>query len=101
MALTTEETKHVAMLARIGLSDQEIETLKNELNDVFAHIDSFKELDLDGVVETIHPIEVKNVMRDDVIAPPLGVEAAMKNAPAHEGSAFLVPRIVAVGGDAS
>jgi len=98
MALTIEEVKHVTMLARIGLDQEQIKTLHGELSTIFEHLDTLAELDLEGVEPTIHPVAVKNVMRADEIVEPLGVEKALKNAPVSEGTAFQVPRIVAAGG---
>ncbi|MCL2491388.1 MAG: Asp-tRNA(Asn)/Glu-tRNA(Gln) amidotransferase subunit GatC [Coriobacteriia bacterium] len=100
MSLTIEEVKHVAMLARIGLTDEEIETLQREFDIIFKHIDTLAELDLEGVEPTSRPLPVLNITRADEIVEPLGIEKALKNAPAREGSAFQVPRIVAAGGDA-
>jgi aspartyl-tRNA(Asn)/glutamyl-tRNA(Gln) amidotransferase subunit C len=100
MALTTEEVQHVAMLARIALEADQIESLRNELNFIFKHIDMIASLDLEHVEPMVHSVPMLNAMRDDVVKPSFSTEVAMHNAPAHEGTAFLVPRIVAPGGDA-
>jgi len=99
MALTTQEVRHVALLARIGIDDAGISVLEEELNELFDHIDMLEKLDIEGVEPTIRPNDAVNVMRDDITHDSLGIANAMKNAPAHEQSAFLVPRIVAPGGD--
>jgi aspartyl-tRNA(Asn)/glutamyl-tRNA(Gln) amidotransferase subunit C len=100
MALTKEEVQRVAMLARIALDDEQIESLQAELNFVFEHIDAISSLDLASVEPTIHSIPLVNSMREDVVCPSLPVEVALKNAPERQSDAFLVPRIVAPGGGA-
>ena len=100
MALTTEEVTHVAMLARIALDEQQTETLHAEINSIFEHIDTLQAVDVQGVEPMVHPISMCNVMREDEVHPSLAIETALKNAPARDGNAFLVPRIVAPGGDA-
>jgi len=99
MALTTAEVQHVALLARIGLDDAQIAAYKGQLNTTFARIDQLEAVVLDGIEPTIHPNVRVNVMRDDLLQEPLGIEKALVNAPQREASAFLVPRIVAPGGD--
>jgi aspartyl-tRNA(Asn)/glutamyl-tRNA(Gln) amidotransferase subunit C len=101
MALSIQEVTDTVMLARIGLDDEQIATLHRTLNESLARIDAdFAALDLEGVEATIQPIDLVNSTREDEPVAPLGIEAALKNAPAREGSAFLVPRIVAPGGGA-
>ncbi len=100
MSISDEQVRHVAMLARLGLSDEQITSLGEELNSILGHIDQIQKLDLEGVETTAHPLEVVNSMRADEIRPGLSREDALKNAPEKEDGAFLIPRIVG-GGDAS
>ncbi|MDA3937492.1 MAG: Asp-tRNA(Asn)/Glu-tRNA(Gln) amidotransferase subunit GatC [Actinomycetota bacterium] len=97
MSISEEQVRHVAMLARLGLSDDQISSLGQELNSILGHIDQIQKLDLEGVETTAHPMEVVNSMRADVIRPGLSREDALLNAPEREDGAFLIPRIV--GGD--
>jgi len=100
MALTKEEVQNVALLARISLDEQQLDQLHSELVYIFDHIDMLSTLDLEGVEPTVHAVPLCNVMREDELRPNFSVDTALANAPEREGSAFLVPRIVAPGGDA-
>lgn len=98
MSLSNEEVRHVALLARLGLSDEQVEKLESELNSILGHIEQISKLDLEGVEPMTHPVPMVNSMREDEIIPSLSVETALMNAPAREGDAFLIPRIVGPGG---
>lgn len=100
MALSESEVRHVAMLARLALTDEQVETLRGELNSILGHIDAIQQLDLEGVEPTAHAIPVVNSTRPDVPRQGLSREQALLNAPESEDGAFLIPRIVG-GGDAS
>lgn len=100
MAISEEQVRHVAMLARLGLSDEQITSLGQELNSILSHIDQIQKLDLEGVEPTAHPLEVVNSMRADELRTGLSREDALRNAPEQQDGAFLIPRIVG-GGDAS
>lgn len=100
MALSDSEVRHVAMLARLALTDEQVDTLKNELNSILGHIDTIQQLDLEGVEPMTHAVSVVNETREDVARPGLPREMALKNAPEQQDGAFLIPRIVG-DGDAS
>lgn len=98
MALSESEVRHVAMLARLALTDEQVETLRSELNSILGHIDTIQQLDLDDVEPMTHAIRVVNETRDDVVKPCLPRDMALLNAPESEEGAFRIPRIVG-GGD--
>lgn len=100
MSLTENEVRHVAMLARIALTDEQIHTLQGELNSILGHIDTIQQLDLDGVPPTAHAVPMVNSTRPDVPRQGLSREMALLNAPEAEDGAFVIPQIVG-GGDAS
>lgn len=100
MSLTENEVRHVAMLARIALTDEQIHTLQDELNSILGHIDTIQQLDLDGVPPTAHAVPMVNSTRPDVPRQGLSREMALLNAPEAEDGAFVIPQIVG-GGDAS
>ena len=98
MALSESEVRHVAMLARLALSDEQVETLRVELNSILGHIDTIQQLDLEGVEPTAHAIPVVNSTRPDEPKPCLPRDRALLNAPEAEAGAFVIPQIVG-GGD--
>ena len=61
MALSESDVRHVALLARLALSDEEIEGFRTDLNSILDHIDEIQRLDLEGVEPTAHPLDVVNV----------------------------------------
>jgi aspartyl-tRNA(Asn)/glutamyl-tRNA(Gln) amidotransferase subunit C len=98
MALSEKEVRHVAMLARLAVTDAEVETLREELNSILGHIDTIQQLDLSDVEPMTHAVPVVNVMRPDVVKPGLDRERALMNAPEAESGAFVIPQIVGPGG---
>ena len=86
-----EQVLHVARLARLRLSDEEVETMTGELSKVLDHIEKIAELDLDGVEPTSHVVELENVLRDDIPRPSLPREKALDQAPDSDGAGFRVP----------
>lgn len=100
MAITEADVRHVAMLARLALTDEQVGSLTAELSSLLGHIDELSKLDLEGVEPTAHPLAMTNRMRADVVVPGLSREDALRNAPDTDGTAFVVPAITG-GGDAS
>ncbi|MEX0873872.1 MAG: Asp-tRNA(Asn)/Glu-tRNA(Gln) amidotransferase subunit GatC [Actinomycetota bacterium] len=94
MAISREEVEHVARLARLELSEQEIELFREQLSAVLERAQRIQSLDLDEVPPTAHPVELSNVWREDVVVPPPESEAILANAPERDGSFFRVPRIL-------
>jgi aspartyl-tRNA(Asn)/glutamyl-tRNA(Gln) amidotransferase subunit C len=91
MAIDREQLLHVASLARLELSDDELGRLEPQLNDILAAVSKVSELDLSDVPPTSHPLEVVNVWAADEPAPCISVEDALANAPEREGNFFKVP----------
>ena len=86
-----DEVLHVARLARLRLTDEEVERMARELSKVLEHIERISELDLDGVEPTSHVVDVAGVLREDEPRPSLPREVALRSAPAVEDGGFLVP----------
>ncbi len=86
-----EEVLHIARLARLRLSEEEVDRMQSELSGVLAHVDRIGTLDLAGVPPTSHVVELENVLRDDEPAPSLSREQALANAPDAEDDSFRVP----------
>jgi aspartyl-tRNA(Asn)/glutamyl-tRNA(Gln) amidotransferase subunit C len=91
MAISEDEVRHVATLARLGLSDGQVASLGAELNDILVQIDRISALDLTGVEPTAHAVAVTNVTRDDEVRPCLSREDVLLNAPEQQDGAFLIP----------
>lgn len=93
MPLSREEVMHVALLARLELSEEEIERYTWELNRVLEHIEKLKELDIEGVEPTSHAVPLSNVFRPDEPGEPLPIEEVLMNAPDSVDGYFRVPRV--------
>jgi aspartyl-tRNA(Asn)/glutamyl-tRNA(Gln) amidotransferase subunit C len=93
MALTDSDVRHVARLARLGLHDDEVAPMRAELETILAHVSAIAELDLSGVPVTSHPLELVNVLADDVPEPCATHEDALLNAPDPAQGGFRVPPI--------
>jgi aspartyl-tRNA(Asn)/glutamyl-tRNA(Gln) amidotransferase subunit C len=89
--LSRDQVLHVARLARLELTDQEVERFSGELSKVLDHIETIGELDLDGVEPTSHVIAVENALRADEPRPSLPVETALESAPDPALGGFRVP----------
>ena len=94
MALSAEEVRKVALLARLELSDDEIETQAKNLNNLLAQFEALQNLDVTGIEPTSHSIPVFNVLREDAIRRSLPREDALANAPEQRDGCFVVPRIL-------
>jgi aspartyl-tRNA(Asn)/glutamyl-tRNA(Gln) amidotransferase subunit C len=97
MSITREDVLHVAELARLALTDEEIERLGNQLNAILEAVGKVAELDLSDVEATSHPLDVVNVWSADEPAPSLSLEQALANAPEIEDSHFRVPPAAEIG----
>ena len=89
--ITRDEVLHVARLARLELSEEELEPMARELSAVLDHIAKIGELDLEGVAPTSHVVEVTGALRPDTPWPCLPREVALAQAPAVGEDGFLVP----------
>jgi aspartyl-tRNA(Asn)/glutamyl-tRNA(Gln) amidotransferase subunit C len=94
MAISREEVEHVARLARLELTDEEIETFRTQLDAVLERAQRIQGLDLDDVPPTAHPVELVNVWRDDVVVGFADTALILENAPATEDGKFRVPQIL-------
>ena len=86
-----EQVLHVARLARLRISEEEVPRVTEELSTVLDHIARISELDLDGVEPTSHVVQVENVLRADEPEPSLSPERALENAPNPLNEGFGVP----------
>ena len=91
MAITDEQVLHVARLARLALRADELERFREQLNAILEAVGTVSELDLADVEPTSHPLDLVNVLDEDVARPSLTIEEALANAPDADGSFFGVP----------
>ncbi len=92
--LSRDDVVHVAVLARLALTDAEIDEFTDQLAAVLDHAADVAALDTAGVPPTAHPLPLVNVLRDDVIRPCLDRAEVLAAAPASEAGRFRVPRIL-------
>ena len=91
--LSSREVEHVARLARLGITPDEVVRSRDQLRHILTAIDALKRADTSTVPATAHPLEARNVMRDDRREPCLPAEEALRNAPSREGPYFKVKAI--------
>lgn len=91
--ITKEDVKHVAKLARLELTEEEIEKYSKQLGDILKYVDQMNEIDTTGVEPMPHPIPVFNVMREDEVKYEQSKTEMMANAPYEEDGFFRVPKI--------
>jgi aspartyl-tRNA(Asn)/glutamyl-tRNA(Gln) amidotransferase subunit C len=91
VAIDRDEVLHVARLARLALTDEEVERLGAQLNAILEAVGKVAELDLEGVEPTAHPLDLVNVWSEDEPHESLTVEEALANAPEREEGFFKVP----------
>jgi aspartyl-tRNA(Asn)/glutamyl-tRNA(Gln) amidotransferase subunit C len=89
------DIRYVAKLARLALTDDEVELYGKQLGDLLQHVDALGELDTASVPATAQVVESRNVEREDVVRPCLDRETVLAQAPQREGPFFRVPRIIA------
>jgi aspartyl-tRNA(Asn)/glutamyl-tRNA(Gln) amidotransferase subunit C len=93
MQLTSQDVRKVASLARLKVSDAEVESLLGDLTAILEYADVLNEVNTDGVAPLVHAVELHDVLRVDVIQESLPRSEALRNAPLTDGTYFLVPAI--------
>ena len=91
MAISKDDVLHVAQLARLALTDEEIERLGEQLNAILEAVGKVSELDLSDVEPTSHPLDLANVWDKDEPRPSLPLDEALANAPVRDDDFFRVP----------
>ena len=91
MAISRDQVLHVAKLARLALTEDELERLEGQLGAILEAVGKVSELDLEDVPPTSHPLELVNVLAEDEPRPCLDRDLALANAPAPQDGAFRVP----------
>ena len=95
LALSPEQVQHIARLARVGLSEEDIDRFAEQLSEILEYFERLRQVDTEGVPPTAHTLPLQNVMREgDNPVPPLDKEAVLANAPVRDGDYFKVKVIL-------
>jgi aspartyl-tRNA(Asn)/glutamyl-tRNA(Gln) amidotransferase subunit C len=93
-ALSREEVRHVAHLARLALSPEDEERYARQLGQILGYVERLGAVDVTGVEPMAHPVPLPALLREDVARPSLPREKALENAPQRAGEGVAVPRII-------
>ncbi|MHB1127583.1 MAG: Asp-tRNA(Asn)/Glu-tRNA(Gln) amidotransferase subunit GatC [Bacillota bacterium] len=94
MGISQKEVEHVALLARLEISESEKEDYTRQLNDILRYMEKLNSLDTADVEPTAHVLPLVNVFREDINRPGLERKLALQNAPEEQDGQFKVPKIV-------
>jgi len=94
MKLTREEVLHIARLARVALTEQEITRMSEQLSDLLEHFEVLQKVDTEGVEPTAQSVTLQSIMREDEVRPSLPPEDVLANAPRREGDCFRVRAVL-------
>lgn len=94
MGISKDEVRHIAKLARLELSDEEVEKFASQLSQILDHAAKVRELNLEGLEPLAHAVDRVNVFREDEVKPGLSREDALLNAPDKEDGFFKIPPII-------
>ncbi len=88
------QVRHIAVLGRLELSDEEVAAFSEQLSAILEYVEQLNQLDTDDVEPTAHPLPLRNVFRDDEPDRPLAVDDALANAPARAEDFFKTPKVI-------
>ena len=94
MKLSREEVLHIARLARLGLTEAEVDRLSEQLSNILENFEILQKVDTGDVPPTAQSIALQNVMRDDEVTPSLPADEILANAPRREGDCFRVRAVL-------
>lgn len=92
--ISRAEVQHVANLARLTLSEDELESMTQQLDTLLMYFDKLQQIDTTGIQPTTHTFQKTNAFREDVLLPSLPVEKTLANAPDATEEMFKVPRVI-------
>ena len=92
--ITSEEVRHLSVLTRISMTDEEVEIMRDQMADILDSIEVLRELDTDGIEPTAHSVGLNSVMREDVSSDSISLEDALSNAPLIEGDFIRVRAVL-------
>ncbi len=94
MSITKEEVQHVAHLARLEFSEEELERFTEQLAQILSYVEKLNELDTSRVEPTYHALKLTNIFREDEVKESIPTEEALSNAPQRENGFFVVPKVI-------
>ena len=94
MSVTLKDVEHIAELARLKFSEEELESFTHQLNQILEYVEKLNELDTENVEPLSHPVEGNNAFREDELKPSINREEALKNAPDSDDEFFKVPKVI-------
>ena len=94
MRITPDEVRYVAALARLDLSEAEVEVMSGQLGQILGYVAKLNELNTSGVTDTTHALNIHNAFREDEVGESLPQAVALANAPRHNETAFVVPKVI-------
>jgi aspartyl-tRNA(Asn)/glutamyl-tRNA(Gln) amidotransferase subunit C len=94
MALSVDEVRWVAHLARLELTSAELEMMARQLSSIIDYVNQLQQVDTENVEPLAHPLAIQNIFRDDALAPSWPVDAALANAPDRRGDFYGVPAVL-------
>ena len=97
MAITRDEVKKVSLLGRLLLSEEELDTMTEQLSQILDYMDLLGEVDTEQVEPMAHALDVSDVFRPDEVRPSLDREKALANAPNRDDECYLVPAVLGDG----
>ena len=92
--ITSDEIRHLALLCRISMSDEDIEVMRDQMSNILDNIDVLNRVETEGVEPTGHSVDLVSVMRDDEVSPPSPLEDILANAPELEGDFIRVRAVL-------
>ena len=94
MKITPQEISNVANLARLNMSEEEVEAMARQLDEILTYVAKLNELDTEDIKPTTHAISIVNAFREDEVKSSLPREKALINGPRQNGELFVVPRVI-------
>ena len=94
MAVSRKDVEHIAELARLKFSEEELNNFTGQLNEILTYVEKLNEFDTENVEPLSHPVEGSNVFREDDVKPSIPTEEALKNAPEKDEQFFHVPKVI-------
>ncbi len=94
MSVTRKDVEYIASLSKVKFEENELDNFTHQLNDILAYVEKLNELDTENVEPLSHPVENKNIFREDELKPSISTEEALKNSPSKTEEFFRVPKVI-------